>query len=143
MHILLHSDKKVRIEQTSIPVHLDHMLDILTSEEVTSERGSTGPCMEYLLQHKILETLYTLARTDVSTDILVTLLKLMQSDWLMECKDIVIIREKMTLLIDKFFVCLSLIFDSCKIKMTQDWNQNVIVIIFSQNDASTHAHTQD
>ncbi|XP_064602232.1 FHF complex subunit HOOK interacting protein 2A-like isoform X2 [Liolophura sinensis] len=56
-------DKKP-IEHTNIPSHLEQMLQILQEEESTCESGSTGPCMEYLLQHKLLETLYTLARTD-------------------------------------------------------------------------------
>lgn len=41
------------------------MLDILTQEEAERESGETGPCMEYLLHHKILETLYTLGKADV------------------------------------------------------------------------------
>ncbi|XP_010868455.1 protein FAM160B1 isoform X2 [Esox lucius] len=40
------------------------MLDILTQEELERESGETGPCMEYLLHHKILETLYTLGKAD-------------------------------------------------------------------------------
>lgn len=47
---------------------MEEMLRILQEEETRLESGSTGPCMEYLLQHKILETLYTLARTDVGFD---------------------------------------------------------------------------
>lgn len=42
------------------------MLDILIQEEGERESGETGPCMEYLLHHKILETLYTLGKADVS-----------------------------------------------------------------------------
>ncbi|XP_078284869.1 FHF complex subunit HOOK interacting protein 2A-like isoform X2 [Rhinoraja longicauda] len=38
------------------------MVDILVYEEKQSESGETGPCMEYFLQHKILETLCTLAK---------------------------------------------------------------------------------
>uniref|UniRef100_A0A4W3H8X7 FHF complex subunit HOOK interacting protein 2 n=1 Tax=Callorhinchus milii TaxID=7868 RepID=A0A4W3H8X7_CALMI len=40
------------------------MLDILVQEESERESGETGPCMEYLLHHKILETLYTLGKAD-------------------------------------------------------------------------------
>ena len=43
------------------------MLSMLVAEE--QENEGTGPCMEYLLQHKILDTLVTLARTDVSTSL--------------------------------------------------------------------------
>ncbi|KAM5127057.1 FHF complex subunit HOOK interacting protein 2A, partial [Mantella aurantiaca] len=40
------------------------MLDILVQEESERESGETGPCMEYLLHHKVLETLYTLGKAD-------------------------------------------------------------------------------
>ncbi|XP_035747378.1 protein FAM160B1 isoform X1 [Egretta garzetta] len=40
------------------------MLDILVQEENERESGETGPCMEYLLHHKILETHYTLGKAD-------------------------------------------------------------------------------
>lgn len=42
------------------------MVDILLHEERQDDSGSTGPCMEYLLHHKLLETLYTIGRADVS-----------------------------------------------------------------------------
>ncbi|KAM8852213.1 FHF complex subunit HOOK interacting protein 2A [Synchiropus picturatus] len=58
------SDDKAPITDTNIPSHLDQMLDILTQEEEERESGETGPCMEYLLHHKILETLYTLGKAD-------------------------------------------------------------------------------
>lgn len=57
-------DHKTAVENTVIPMHLEKMLIILFEEEKVHE-GMSGPCMEYLLQHKILETLYTLARSDV------------------------------------------------------------------------------
>uniref|UniRef100_A0A8C4Q7Y2 FHF complex subunit HOOK interacting protein 2 n=1 Tax=Eptatretus burgeri TaxID=7764 RepID=A0A8C4Q7Y2_EPTBU len=40
------------------------MLEILVEEEEERESGEMGPCMEYLLQHKILETMYTLSTAD-------------------------------------------------------------------------------
>ena len=44
------------------------MLRILQEEESNyGEAGTTGACLEYLLQHRLLETLYTLGRTDVSS----------------------------------------------------------------------------
>ncbi|XP_048237386.1 FHF complex subunit HOOK interacting protein 2A-like isoform X1 [Haliotis rufescens] len=53
------------VEQTQIPGHLDQMMRILYEEEGLSlESGTTGPCLEYVLQHKLMETLYTLGRTD-------------------------------------------------------------------------------
>uniref|UniRef100_A0A673WJT4 FHF complex subunit HOOK interacting protein 2 n=1 Tax=Salmo trutta TaxID=8032 RepID=A0A673WJT4_SALTR len=58
------SDDKDPVTDTNIPSHLEQMLDILTQEESERESGETGPCMEYLLHHKILETLYTLGKAD-------------------------------------------------------------------------------
>ncbi|KAG2468893.1 ADAM9 protein, partial [Polypterus senegalus] len=40
------------------------MLDILVYEEKQQESEEMGPCMEYLLQHKILETLCTLGKAE-------------------------------------------------------------------------------
>lgn len=59
------SDDKAPVTDTNIPSHLEQMLEILTQEERERESGETGPCMEYLLHHKILETLYTLGKADV------------------------------------------------------------------------------
>ncbi|XP_059373016.1 FHF complex subunit HOOK interacting protein 2A-like isoform X1 [Carassius carassius] len=58
------SDDKAPVTDTNIPSHLEQMLDILIQEERERESGETGPCMEYLLHHKILETLYTLGKAD-------------------------------------------------------------------------------
>lgn len=58
------SDDKAPVTDTNIPSHLEQMLDILVQEENERESGETGPCMEYLLHHKILETLYTLGKAD-------------------------------------------------------------------------------
>lgn len=60
-------DDKAPVTDTNIPSHLEQMLEILTQEERERESGETGPCMEYLLHHKILETLYTLGKADVRT----------------------------------------------------------------------------
>ncbi|XP_049501790.1 FHF complex subunit HOOK interacting protein 2A isoform X1 [Panthera uncia] len=57
-------DDKAPVTDTNIPSHLDQMLGILLQEEREREFGVTGPCMEYLLHHKILETLYTLGKAD-------------------------------------------------------------------------------
>lgn len=43
------------------------MLDILVHEERQQAAGEAGPCLEYLLQHKILETLCTLGKAEVRT----------------------------------------------------------------------------
>ncbi|XP_019357704.1 PREDICTED: protein FAM160B1 [Gavialis gangeticus] len=58
------TDDKAPVTDTNIPSHLEQMLDILVQEENERESGETGPCMEYLLHHKILETLYTLGKAD-------------------------------------------------------------------------------
>ncbi|KAG2462460.1 ATRN1 protein, partial [Polypterus senegalus] len=55
---------KAPVTDTNIPSHMEQMLDILIQEENERESGETGPCMEYLLHHKILETLYTLGKAD-------------------------------------------------------------------------------
>lgn len=56
---------KTVIESTNIPSHMDQLLKILLEEEeVSHESGTTGPCLEYLLQHNLLNLLATLACTD-------------------------------------------------------------------------------
>ncbi|XP_052831783.1 FHF complex subunit HOOK interacting protein 2A isoform X2 [Octopus bimaculoides] len=57
-------DERLPADQTNLPSHLEQMLSILQQEEQTCESGSTGPCMEYMLHHKLLETLYTLGKND-------------------------------------------------------------------------------
>ncbi|XP_034286585.1 FHF complex subunit HOOK-interacting protein 2B isoform X2 [Pantherophis guttatus] len=56
------SDESKPAQQTDIPWRLKQMLDILVYEEKQQPEGETGPCLEYLLQHKILETLSTLGK---------------------------------------------------------------------------------
>eukprot|EP00106_Octopus_bimaculoides_P019849 XP_014787291.1 PREDICTED: uncharacterized protein LOC106881419 [Octopus bimaculoides] len=58
-------DERLPADQTNLPSHLEQMLSILQQEEQTCESGSTGPCMEYMLHHKLLETLYTLGKNDL------------------------------------------------------------------------------
>ncbi|XP_067208957.1 FHF complex subunit HOOK interacting protein 2A isoform X2 [Linepithema humile] len=53
------TDCKVPVQNTSIPRHLDVLLEILLREE--KEENEPGPCLEYLLQHKLLDLLATLA----------------------------------------------------------------------------------
>lgn len=62
---MFYEGEKQPVEQTSIPGHLEQMLVILQEEDGQCERGMYGPCLEYLLQHKLLETLYSLGRNDV------------------------------------------------------------------------------
>jgi len=52
----------VPVQSTSIPRHLDVLLDILLQEE--KEENEPGPCLEYLLQHKLLDLLATLASAE-------------------------------------------------------------------------------
>ncbi|KAM6431993.1 FHF complex subunit HOOK-interacting protein 2B isoform 3-T3 [Liasis olivaceus] len=58
------SDENKPAKQTDIPWHLKQMLDILVFEEKQQPEGETGPCLEHLLQHKILETLSTLGKAE-------------------------------------------------------------------------------
>ncbi|KAL8174130.1 UNVERIFIED_CONTAM: hypothetical protein K2H54_038985 [Gekko kuhli] len=58
------TDENKPAKQTDIPWHLKQMLDILVYEEKQQPSGETGPCLEYLLQHKTLETLSTLGKAE-------------------------------------------------------------------------------
>lgn len=53
------TDTKVPIETTGIPHHLNRLLEILILEE--KDREEPGSCLEYLIQHKLLDLLATLA----------------------------------------------------------------------------------
>ncbi|XP_043508371.1 FHF complex subunit HOOK interacting protein 2A-like isoform X2 [Frieseomelitta varia] len=56
------TDCKVPIQTTGIPRHLDRLLEILLDEE--KDETEPGPCLEYLLQHKLLDLLATLASAE-------------------------------------------------------------------------------
>ncbi|XP_066603338.1 FHF complex subunit HOOK interacting protein 2A-like isoform X3 [Prorops nasuta] len=56
------TDCKVPIYTTGIPRHLDKLLEILLQEE--KDEAEPGPCLEYLLQHKLLDLLTTLASAE-------------------------------------------------------------------------------
>ncbi|XP_013883585.1 protein FAM160B2 [Austrofundulus limnaeus] len=56
------TDDNRPVSQTDIPWRLRQMLDILVYEEKQQAVEDTGPCLEYLLQHKLLETLCTLGK---------------------------------------------------------------------------------
>ncbi|GBM11434.1 Protein FAM160B1 [Araneus ventricosus] len=58
------ASNSVPIESTSIPGHLMEMLSILEQEELEVETGNIGPCMEYIMQHKLLDTMCVLATSD-------------------------------------------------------------------------------
>ncbi|XP_014221656.1 protein FAM160B1-like isoform X2 [Trichogramma pretiosum] len=53
------NDSRVLVECTGIPRHLDRLLELLLEEEKHVEEP--GPCLEYLLQHRLLDLLATLA----------------------------------------------------------------------------------
>lgn len=63
--IPLSADESIPARQTDIPWRLKQMLDILVYEEKQHPVGEAGPCLEYLLQHKVLETLSTLGKAEV------------------------------------------------------------------------------
>ncbi|CAL8248043.1 unnamed protein product [Merluccius merluccius] len=56
------TDEECPARQTDIPWRLKQMLDILVYEERQQAVDETGPCLEYMLQHKLLETLCTLGK---------------------------------------------------------------------------------
>ncbi|KAL1123007.1 hypothetical protein AAG570_003331 [Ranatra chinensis] len=56
--------KQVPIELTNIPAHFDQLLKILLKEDEEADEATTGPCLEYLLQHNLLDLLVTLANSD-------------------------------------------------------------------------------
>ncbi|XP_032060008.1 protein FAM160B2 [Aythya fuligula] len=58
------TDESTPAKQTDIPWRLKQMLDILVYEEKQHPAGEAGPCLEYLLQHKVLETLSTLGKAE-------------------------------------------------------------------------------
>ncbi len=57
------SDRGVPAAQTDIPSHLGGMLALLLAED--RDAPGTGPCMEFVLQHKVLLTAVTVAQDDV------------------------------------------------------------------------------
>lgn len=58
------SDERVSVESTTIPHHLEQMINVLQQEEQENGTASAGPSMEFMLQHKILETMQTLGKAD-------------------------------------------------------------------------------
>ncbi|XP_046997706.1 FHF complex subunit HOOK interacting protein 2A-like isoform X1 [Schistocerca americana] len=52
------------VEITNVPAHLDQLLEILIQEEDAQAVGTTGPCLEYFLYHKLLDVLVALATSD-------------------------------------------------------------------------------
>ncbi|XP_052226336.1 FHF complex subunit HOOK interacting protein 2A-like isoform X2 [Dreissena polymorpha] len=57
--------EKMPVEQTNLAPHLEQMLLLLRREEEEGgDGGMYGPCLEYLIQHRLLDTLFSLARTD-------------------------------------------------------------------------------
>ncbi|KAM6395710.1 FHF complex subunit HOOK-interacting protein 2B [Rhynochetos jubatus] len=58
------TDESIPAGRTDIPWRLKQMLDILVYEEKQRPAGDAGPCLEYLLQHRVLETLSTLGKAE-------------------------------------------------------------------------------
>lgn len=56
------NDSKVPVEITGIPRHLDRLSELLLEEE--KHGNEPGPCLEYLLQHRLLDLLATLASAE-------------------------------------------------------------------------------
>lgn len=56
------SESHLPVETTSIPRYLNHLLQLLLEEEKYTEEP--GPCLEYLLQHRLLDLLATLASAE-------------------------------------------------------------------------------
>eukprot|EP00124_Ichthyophonus_hoferi_P001863 Ihof_evm3s110 gene=Ihof_evmTU3s110 len=77
-------DTTVPLRDTEIPFYLDTMLAIMREEEV-GDGETTGPCLEYLLQHKILETLCSLGQGDVPVGMKQQVLRFFR-DFLLEIK---------------------------------------------------------
>ncbi|XP_033119394.1 protein FAM160B1-like isoform X2 [Anneissia japonica] len=63
-YFINNKDDKKPVQESNIPSHLNQMLEILVNEEAEMEDNLSGPCMEYLLQHKTLETLHSLGKAD-------------------------------------------------------------------------------
>ncbi|NXC42017.1 F16B2 protein, partial [Penelope pileata] len=59
------TDESTPARQTDIPWRLRQMLDIVVHEEKQQGPGGAGPCLEYVLQHRVLETLSTLGKAEV------------------------------------------------------------------------------
>ncbi|XP_015504140.1 protein FAM160B2 [Parus major] len=58
------TDESTPALRTDIPWRLRQLLDILVYEERQRPAGEPGPCLEFLLQHKLLETLATLGKAE-------------------------------------------------------------------------------
>ncbi|TKS65760.1 Protein FAM160B2 RAI16-like protein [Collichthys lucidus] len=56
------TDESRPVRQTDIPWRLKQMLDILVYEEKQQAVDDSASCLDYLLQHKLLETLCTLGK---------------------------------------------------------------------------------
>lgn len=61
---------KDAVDLTPIPCSLQNIIKLIQAEEVEHQRPSgsleTGPCLEYLLQKRVLEELVEFAKVDVN-----------------------------------------------------------------------------
>ena len=62
-------DFPVSVDHTSLPKHLNRMLELLSEENQLATENQTGPCVEYMLEHRVLEALCSLGQADVSITI--------------------------------------------------------------------------
>lgn len=66
---------KDAVDLTPIPCSLQNIIKLIQAEEVEHQRPSgsleTGPCLEYLLQKRVLEELVEFAKVDVNIQIVV------------------------------------------------------------------------
>jgi hypothetical protein len=60
---------KDAVDLTPIPTSLQNIVKLIQAEEIEYQRASgtleTGPCLEYLLQKRVLEELAEFAKVDV------------------------------------------------------------------------------
>lgn len=58
------SHKSQPVERTHLVFHLNQMLKLLIQEQKEVEAHSMGPCMEYVINHQVLDILSSLAQAD-------------------------------------------------------------------------------
>ncbi|TFK76458.1 hypothetical protein BDN72DRAFT_867415 [Pluteus cervinus] len=67
------------IKSTTVPAHLQSMVDSLVWESNRTEEGGTGACLEYLLKNDILGTLVRLSESDRPSGIQAEVLRAVQN----------------------------------------------------------------
>ncbi|KNZ74259.1 Protein FAM160B1 [Termitomyces sp. J132] len=67
------------IKSTSVPAHLQSLVDALVWESTRTEAGGTGACLEYLLKNDVLGSLVRLSETDRPSGIQAEVLRAVQN----------------------------------------------------------------